>query len=161
MLGSRKIFFFKYVSRSLCRFHGFVWAIKRPFLLCNVLWLILQGLEWSNEAGKVVLESVARQNREESLNITCSSCCLQRNISASDATAEPENHGGHQIPTRGRAVCEQSARAEGRAGEWNAAPRAVTERVFPTRTVQWLTAEVPSVGTAEWCGCTSVWYIGG
>lgn len=34
-----------------------------------------------------------------------------------------------------------------------------TERVFPAQDcVQGLTAEDPSAGTAEWCGCTSVWY---
>lgn len=76
------------------------------------------------------MELVARQNREESLNITWSICRLQRNISASDATAEPENHGGRQIPTRGQAICEQSARAEGRAGEWNAAPQQLLSGYF-------------------------------
>lgn len=55
------------------------------------------------------MELVARQNKEESLNVTRSTCCVLRNISASDATAGPENHGGHYLPRRGQAICEQSA----------------------------------------------------
>lgn len=93
MLRGKKIFFFFDTWVEVCV--GFM-DLHEPYKDLSffvTLWLTLQGLEWSNEAGEVVLELVARQNKEESLHVTCS--YLQRNISASDARAEPENHGGH------------------------------------------------------------------